>query len=296
MKKVAVLVSTYNGEKYIEEQLDSIINQSYKNIDIYVRDDCSKDNTLAILKKLAKEKKIILMKSDKNLGYPEAFYEMLKKAKADYYAFSDQDDVWEKDKIEIAVNNLNKSNEKVPALFYANYEVTDVDLKHIRYSVGPNRKPDFRYSIFSSLGLGFTYVLNHSAKELVLNKRSVKNITKDVWIGMLISAFGDVYFSDKSCAKHRRNPGAYSSQDTTFISIQKDRVKKFLKNDGFNKVKSVICEFYDMFRDKLKEEDKKTIELFLFGNRLKKMFYPYRLRYDFKDELMLRIVFLLGRL
>lgn len=296
MKKVAVLVSTYNGEKYIEEQLDSIINQSYKNIDIYVRDDCSKDNTLAILKKLAKEKKIILMKSDKNLGYPEAFYEMLKKAKADYYAFSDQDDVWEKDKIEIAVNNLNKSNEKVPALFYANYEVTDVDLKHIRYSVGPNRKPDFRYSIFSSLGLGFTYVLNHSAKELVLNKRSVKNITKDVWIGMLISAFGDVYFSDKSCAKHRRNPGAYSSQDTTFISIQKDRVKKFLKNDGFNKVKSVIEEFYDMFRDKLKEEDKKTIELFLFGNRLKKMFYPYRLRYDFKDELMLRIVFLLGRL
>ena len=296
MKKVAVLVSTYNGENYIASQLDSIINQTYKNIDIYVRDDCSKDHTLDVLKKYEKDNKIILIKSNKNLGYPEAFYEMLKKAKADYYAFSDQDDVWEKDKIEIAVRNLNKSKEKTPALFYANYEVTDVDLKHIRYSIGPNRKPDFRYSIFSSLGLGFTYVLNHSAKELVLNKRSIKNITKDVWIGMLVSAFGDVYFSDKYCAKHRRNPGAYSSQDTTFIAIQKDRIKKFLKNDGFKKVKSVICEFYDMFKDDLIEKDRKDLELFLSNKRLKKVFFPHRLRYDFKDELMLRIVFLLGRL
>ena len=297
MKKVAVLVSTYNGEKYIGAQLDSIINQTYADIDIYVRDDGSSDNTLEVLKKYNKDKKIILMKSNENLGYPEAFYEMMRNVdKHDYYSFSDQDDIWEENKIEIAVNKLNNTKDGKPALFFANYEVTDMNLKHIRNSVGPSEEPGFKYSLFSSLGLGFTYVLNHSAFELVLNNRSVKNITKDVWIGMLVSAFGDVYFDDKCCAKHRRNPGAYSSQDTTFLSIQKDRFRKFFRNDGFKNIKSVIQEFYDIFKDKLKNEEKKTLELFLYGNRLKKIFYPHRLRYDLKDEIMLRIVFLLGKL
>ena len=233
-EKVAVLVSTYNGENYIAEQLDSIINQTYKNIDIYVRDDGSKDNTRKILEKYAKEKKIIYIKSNKNLGYPEAFYELMRKAKkSDYYAFSDQDDIWYEDKIERGVEKLRQSDKNTPALFFANYDVCDMNLNHIRTSVGPKKDPGFRYSVFSSLGLGFTYILNHKAKELSLKKRSVKTVTKDVWLGMLASAFGDVYFDPKPCANHRRNPGAYSSQDTKFLSTQKDRFSKFFNGRIF---------------------------------------------------------------
>ena len=301
-EKVAVLVSTYNGENYIAEQLDSIINQTYKNIDIYVRDDGSKDNTRKILEEYAKEKKIIYIKSNKNLGYPEAFYELMRKAKkSDYYAFSDQDDIWYEDKIERGVERLKQSDKDTPALFFANYDVCDMNLNHIRTSVGPKKDPGFRYSVFSSLGLGFTYILNHNAKELALKKRSVKTVTKDVWLGMLASAFGDVYFDSKPCANHRRNPGAYSSQDTKFISTQKDRFSKFFKNDGFKNIYNVIEEFYDMFKDKLKEKDRKMLELFLYRGYnpikyLRKVFYPHRLRYDFKDELMLRCVFIIRKL
>lgn len=301
-EKVAVLVSTYNGEQYISEQLDSIINQTYDNIDIYVRDDGSKDNTRKILEKYAKEEKIIYIKSNKNLGYPEAFYELMRKAKkSDYYAFSDQDDIWYKDKIERGVEKLKQSDKNTPALFFANYDVCDMNLNHIRTSVGPKKDPGFRYSVFSSLGLGFTYILNHKAKELSLKKRSVKTVTKDVWLGMLASAFGDVYFDSKPCANHRRNPGAYSSQDTKFLSTQKDRFSKFFKNDGFKNIYNVIEEFYDMFKENLKEKDRKMLELFLYRGYnpikyLRKVLYPHRLRYDFKDELMLRCVFIIRKL
>lgn len=301
-KSVAVIVSTYNGEKYIREQLDSIIKQTYKNVDIYVRDDNSKDNTMQILKEYEKEKKIIRLKTTKNLGYPEAFYEIMRNiGKYDYYAFSDQDDVWYEDKIERAVKMLNKTNSKKPTLFFANYEVCDENLNLIRKSVGPKEQPKFNYSLFSSVGLGFTYVLNHEAFELVLNNRSKKNVTKDVWIGMLCGAFGTLCFDSKCCAKHRRNPGAYSSQDTSFFTIQKDRFEKFFKGDGFSYVHNVMLEFYEMFGEKLKLEDKKLMEKFIYKGynpikRIKKVFHKGRLRYDFKDEIMLRIIFLIGKL
>lgn len=301
-KKVAVMVSTYNGEKYIAEQLDSIINQTYKNIDIYVRDDKSSDGTFNILKKYASAGSIILLESKKNLGYPEAFYEIMRNVgEYDYYSFSDQDDIWYEDKIERAVSILSNSDSTKSALLFANYDVCDINLNHIRTSTGPNRKPDFRYSLFSSVGLGFTYVLNHKALELCLSKRSIKNTTKDVWIGMLSSAFGEVYYDSKPCANHRRNPGAYSSQDTKFWSTQKDRFIKFFKNNGFKNIYSVLLEFYDMFNKELSLKDKKTMELFLYRGFnpikiFKKVFYPHRLRYDFKDELMLRIVFLIRKL
>ena len=302
LKKVSVLVSTYNGEKYIAEQLDCIFNQTYNNIDIYVRDDGSKDKTPEILEKYSKEGKIIYIKDKKNLGYPEAFYELMRKVKkSDYYSFSDQDDIWYEDKIERGVKVLEESNPDKPALFFANYDVCDMDLNHIRTSIGPNRNPDFRYSLFSSIGLGFTYILNHKAMELALSKRSVKTVTKDVWIGMLSTAFGKAYYDSKPCANHRRNPGAYSSQDTKFWSTQKDRFTKFFKNNGFDNIYNVMKEFYDMFKNKLSSEDKKTMELFLYRGYnpikyIKKIFYPHRLRYDFKDELMLRIIFLIRKL
>lgn len=302
LKSVAVLVSTYNGEKYIEEQLESILNQTYKNIDIYVRDDMSTDATRDILKKYSNSNKIKLIPSSRNLGYPEAFYELMRVVdEHDYYAFSDQDDVWYSDKIEIGINKLSKSNYPTPALFFANYDVCDMNLNHIRTSVGPKKNPDFKYSLFSSLGLGFTYILNHEAKELILNNRSIKTVTKDVWIGMLISAFGDVYFDAKPCANHRRNPGSFSSQDTNFLTIQKDRFKKFFQNDGFKNIYNVMSEFYHMFHEKLKIEDKKTMEIFLYRGYnplkyFKKIFYTGRLRYDIKDEVMLRLIFLIRKL
>lgn len=301
-KRVAVLLSSYNGEKYIEEQIESILSQTYEHLTLFIRDDCSKDNTAQILKKYEDNEKVVLLKSEKNLGYPEAFYEMMRLVNGyDYYSFSDQDDVWDLNKVASAVDILNNGDSTKPCLLFSNYDVVDEELKFIRRSVGPKDNPGFELSLFSSIGLGFTYVLNDRLKELVLKERSVKTVTKDVWIGMLASAFGSVYYDPKSTAKHRRNEGAYSAQDRTFFSIQKDRFKKLFMDDGFINIRNVMEEFYETFCDKLKEKDKKTLTLFVNRSKtpkvvLKKVFYPHRLRYDIKDEIMLRAIFMIGKL
>ena len=94
MKKVIILLSAYNGEKYIREQIKSIINQTYSEIKIYVRDDGSKDQTPQILKEFADEGMIKLYLGE-NIGFVKSFLWLVKNCEnADYYAFADQDDVW----------------------------------------------------------------------------------------------------------------------------------------------------------------------------------------------------------
>ena len=90
-RKVAILLSTYNGEKYVKEQIDSFLNQTYKNVEIIVRDDGSKDSTVKILKEYQNNYNNIKLTVGKNLGFIKSFFELLKLGDADYYAFADQD-------------------------------------------------------------------------------------------------------------------------------------------------------------------------------------------------------------
>ena len=142
-------------------------------------------------------------------------------------------------------------------------------------------------------------MLNHTAKQLIAQRRSVKNVTKDAWIGMCCTAFGSAYFDAAPEAFHRRNSGAFSAQDTTWLQIQKDRVRKFLLGSGLNQVYSVMEEFYQMFEGELPEQHKKELRFFLdrgLLHRFRKVFYPRRLRYDLGDDIMLRVMFALGKL
>lgn len=109
--KIAVLMSTYNGEKYINEQLRSIAMQTaISNITLYIRDDGSSDQTLQIIDKWRDKINIILF-TDKNVGPARSFWKLLKNPEihADYYAFCDQDDVWDKDKIEKQIATLDEN-------------------------------------------------------------------------------------------------------------------------------------------------------------------------------------------
>ena len=90
-KKVVILLSTYNGEKYLREQIDSILNQSYQNFELVVRDDGSKDSTVEIVKEyMEKSDKEITLMVGKNLGFIKSFFELLKHSDADYFSFADQ--------------------------------------------------------------------------------------------------------------------------------------------------------------------------------------------------------------
>lgn len=117
--KISVAMATYNGEKYILEQLDSLLNQTLDIDEVIICDDYSKDNTCQIIEKYIKknrlEKRWILYKNNKNKGYANNFYTCMYKTSGDYVFFCDQDDIWNNDKVEIMVNEM-KRNKKIKML------------------------------------------------------------------------------------------------------------------------------------------------------------------------------------
>lgn len=303
MKKVAILLSTYNGERYIEEQIESLLKQTYQNIEIYIRDDGSTDNTVAVLEQYRGMEHVHLFTGEGNLGYPQGFFALLDmNIEADYFGFCDQDDVWYPDKIERAVNALDAKGQDKPVLFYAACDYCDENLNFIKPSPKFSFQPEFRNSLFTCLALGYTMVMNKPAKELVTKRRAKKHLNKDEWMGMELSAFGELIYDSKPCAKYRRNPGSFSiTRDNNFFSIQMERFKLYFRGDGFKQIHEWHEEFYEEFADELSPEKRKELEFFInkkynIIRNLKKVCYPHRLRYSWGDELLVRIMFLFGQI
>ena len=113
-KKIDILMATYNGEKYLVEQLDSIINQTYRNWNLLIRDDNSTDKTLEIIQNYhKKDKRIKILKDNKgNLGIVRNFEELLKSSESEFIMFSDQDDIWVENKLDMYLKMIEKIKNK----------------------------------------------------------------------------------------------------------------------------------------------------------------------------------------
>ena len=144
VSKVQVLLSTYNGEKYLKEQLDSLLAQDYPNIDILIRDDGSKDSTKQILTGYENHKNIRVIYGS-NIGITASFLELLKISdpEAEFLAFCDQDDVWLKDKISRAVAALQKHPSDIPLMYCSRLTIVDESLRIIGYSKLPRKGLSF---------------------------------------------------------------------------------------------------------------------------------------------------------
>lgn len=139
---VQILMATFNGEKYISEQIDSILNQTYSEIQILIRDDGSSDRTVRIIEKYVQSypDKIILINDEKKCGGATSnFMQLTKYATADYIMYSDQDDFWLPEKIEKTLQAMMELEEEIgksrPALTFASYRSVDIDLQPIQENV-----------------------------------------------------------------------------------------------------------------------------------------------------------------
>lgn len=107
-------MASYNGEKYLTKQLDSILNQSYSNFELVISDDCSEDNTWKIISEYAKkDNRIKIFRNEHNLGFVKNFEKVISLCSCDYIALSDQDDIWKSNHLEILLNNLNNATASV---------------------------------------------------------------------------------------------------------------------------------------------------------------------------------------
>src|SRR5690242_17090387 len=106
---ISIVLCTYNGERFLKEQLDSLLWQTYSNFEIIASDDASQDGTIQILKQYAEDKRITVVLQEKNLGPVKNFEYAVTLAKVEYIAFSDQDDVWLPSKLEKLVASIKES-------------------------------------------------------------------------------------------------------------------------------------------------------------------------------------------
>jgi rhamnosyltransferase len=133
--KIAILLSTYNGSRYITDLIESILSQSCQDFTLYIRDDGSKDETFSIIKRYASISNKVIIVNDKsgNMGSKYSFLHMTKTIKSDYYMFCDQDDVWLKNKVKVTyeciLENEGKCGKNTPITVHTDLRVVDQDLK-----------------------------------------------------------------------------------------------------------------------------------------------------------------------
>lgn len=198
MIKIIVMMSTYNGEKYIDKQLDSIYKQTLlKNIELYIRDDGSKDDTLNIIEKW-KEKLNIKLYKGNNIGPSKSFMELVKIVPiGDYYAFVDQDDIWDSEKLECAINELGTA--KMPKLWFSNCRIISSEGIILKDKL-KNKKPYITIisQLISGSAQGCSMVFNRALIEKV-KKTEFKNIPMhDLLFMEYALIYGNVIY-DENC-------------------------------------------------------------------------------------------------
>lgn len=292
--KIEILMATYNGEKYISEQIDSIINQTYKNWRLLIRDDGSKDKTLEILKKYKKkDERINILRDTKgNLGFVKNFEELLKNSSEEFIMFSDQDDYWLENKIEIYINELSKFSEeerKKPLLLHSNSFVCDENL-NIKKREFVNSKVAGQYEensyFFAYIVQGSTALIN---KELIdIGLPFLKNVVlHDRYFHLLAEFLGKRIFINKSLIKYRQHGG-------NEIGAKGSIIKKILKKRYFDKEdRELIVEIQKKYKNRISEKQSGQIEKYLkITDRKQNRFMRFLLSLDFKINLKKRIFFL----
>ena len=175
--KVAVIMSTYNGEKYISEQIDSILNQTGVEVELFIRDDGSKDNTVKIIEEYRQKHNNVHVDTGINLGFRQSFIQELLSVRGyEYYSFSDQDDYWEKEKLYQACLKLQEVKTGKPAVYYSNLNVADANLNVYRTTKLQNRKKSLESLVMRRSIAGCTMVFN----ECLWDKIAEVDITDDM--------------------------------------------------------------------------------------------------------------------
>ena len=292
MCRCLILLSTYNGEKYLPELLESVLAQKDIYVDILARDDGSTDKTVEILKKYDRVK----VYGGNNLKPAKSFLDLIWKADInyDYYALCDQDDVWKEEKIISAVKCIENIDK--PALYSSAVEVVDKDLTFIRKSFTDNTFKNPLYDILTYGTPGCTFVFNKALmKKLKQYKPSVISM-HDSWISFVCLAVNGFFYSDQNAYI------MYRQHDANVLGAQRHSLKDTLR--GIIKNKNVLRS--DMAKEILKGYSEmmpeKTKEDFIFfaeykdnlKYKLKILMLPYNKKKTTKrtfEKVKLRIVF-----
>ncbi|TAA11763.1 glycosyltransferase family 2 protein [Streptococcus parasuis] len=208
--KVNILMSTYNGQQFLAEQIRSIQEQSYTDWTLFIRDDGSSDNTKEILKDFEhQDSRIHLIDSDKsdNLGVIKSFHKLVNHDRADYYFFSDQDDVWLPNKLELSLKEAQNYLADLPLMVYMDLKVVNQDLEIMTESMVKSQSHHANTELVQELTentvTGGVAMINHALAEMWQETDDI--LMHDWYLALLASAFGNLVFIDQPGELYRQH-------------------------------------------------------------------------------------------
>ncbi len=283
-KKVLVLLSSYNGEKYIDAQIKSILNQKTNHtVNLLIRDDGSSDNTIAIINKYIQEypNRIELIKGE-NIGYIKSFFELIKVAdNYDYYALSDQDDVWLENKIDVGIQYLMKEDNSIPLLYGSTSYLVGDDLKPYGKTQEQLKEITFYNTIIQNFFPGHNQIMNQKLLDELKKEIDYSKIyVHDSWITNVAMLCGKLIFNNDSFTYYRQHQENEIGFGKGTLGWIKERLKRIKKSDN-KKYANQINYFFHIYKEKMSSNQYKEINKFITNQKN----YILRFKYILKSKL-----------
>jgi len=300
--RVEVLMSTFNGCRYLEKQIDSILAQSLNNVKLTIRDDGSTDDTLSVLNRYSSMKDIDIY-GEENVGVVGSFFELIYKVddSSQFVAFSDQDDVWHQRKLEVALDKLSRAEGGKPAMYCSRTRLVDEELRFIALGRGISRPVGLKNAVLQNIATGCTVVLNREAVDALKVKRpDIKNINMhDWWIYLVISGLGEVIFDNESYIDYRQHDSNVIG-GSSGIKFWVSRFKRVLKRDK-EEITLQLKEFLEVYSSDIPVEQVAMCREFIdigashnFFKRIRYALISPLYRQSLFDDLLFRILLVLG--
>tara|TARA_Y100001935_G_scaffold250443_1_gene250589 strand:+ start:170 stop:1093 length:924 start_codon:yes stop_codon:yes gene_type:complete len=279
--KLSILMATYNGEKFLQKQLDSIANQSFKNWDLWISDDGSSDHTLEILKKfrerMSAKNPVHLLKGPMR-GSDINFWSLIlnKNINADFFAFSDQDDEWEPNKLEIGIKKISKFKDPF-LLFCSRTKIIDMNGNSMGFSPAFKNSPSMRNALVQSIAGGNTMIFCKNLREELTNISLNNEIVAHDWLiyQIICGLGGRVYYDLDPLVKYRQHENNLIGSNQSFYA-RIIRVWKLL-NGSFKKWNESNLKILNTIKHRFKKECQEEITHF---NNLR-VNYMYKIKHIF---------------
>ena len=258
MYEFTVMMSTYNGEKYLREQLDSILAQKKVNLTLYIRDDGSSDGTVDIIEEYMQNHKNIKLIKEKNVGYVKSFMylvEYVGTTENMFYAFADQDDYWLEDKLFVAATKISEHKNDEPILYYSDLDVVNEKLEFIKKAnnwEGSFNK--FMALMFIAIR-GCTVVYNSSLQQILNSAKPSYVSSHDGYIALLAYWTGSVIYDENAYIKYRQTGGNVSVTGVSKTDAFRKNVEYLKKRFGKkahereNNARSILECYYSFIKE-----------------------------------------------